>query len=219
MSALGAPVCARVTADCSGCSCPSRDLPGGLGDRLTWVENRPWAARPGSARQAIEQTKPRCDDEIDEPIPRLARRRSPTRHQFGAAYGNVHSMLHPLRLLGLAVEIWLWVLDPLAPLPVSIVRRRSWAGRHPGSQRRGARAARQQRPDMSDTAEKVDQHNSREILCLDGDILRNNIPLSPPCLKHDCVNLALILSAATFSTVSPLPVVRNRSRLRRARFL
>jgi hypothetical protein len=56
---------------------------------------------------------------------------------------------------------------------------------------------------MPDTVEKVDQQNSREILCLDGDILRNNIPLSPPCLKHDCVNLALILSAATFSTASP----------------
>jgi hypothetical protein len=53
-----------------------------------------------------------------------------------------------------------------------------------------------------DAVEKVDQQNSREILCLDGDILRNNIPLSPPFLKHDCVNLALILSAATFSTVS-----------------
>src|SRR5262249_35988361 len=28
-----------------------------------------------------------------------------------------------------------------------------------------------------DTVEKVDQQNSREILCLDGDILRNNIPI------------------------------------------
>ena len=54
----------------------------------------------------------------------------------------------------------------------------------------------------ADTVEKVNQQNFRGILSLDGDILRNNIPLSPPFLKNDCVNLALILSVATFSTVS-----------------